>query len=103
MKKRFKSAKHLNFVRSLDCGVRDISCNGYTEAHHLMKPWIDGRGMGMKATDKNVIPLCQFHHRQLHTKYGNEFKFFMQHFRREDYGQALAKKLYEESFGNSDV
>tara|TARA_R110001606_G_scaffold120571_5_gene252324 strand:+ start:3050 stop:3361 length:312 start_codon:yes stop_codon:yes gene_type:complete len=98
-KKRFKSKELLLQVIEMPCCVRNNSCAGLTQAHHLLKPWIDGRGMGMKATDRNVVPLCQHHHTSLHTKFGNEFKFFQAHFRPETYGQTLAKDIYEEFTG----
>ena len=94
-KNRVKDRKHLEAICEMECCVKDISCQGPTQAHHLMKPWIGGRGMGMRADDRNAVPLCYFHHSQLHTKFGNEFKFFAQHFRSETYGQELAKYLYE--------
>ena len=97
---RCKSKKLLAWVREMACCVQDLSCNGPIEAHHLMKPWVDGRGMGMKATDKNVVPLCAFHHRQMHTKYGDEFKFFAAHFRPESYGQLLAERIYRDFTGD---
>tara|TARA_B100000497_G_C7479444_1_gene294544 strand:- start:349 stop:558 length:210 start_codon:yes stop_codon:yes gene_type:complete len=61
-----------------------------------MKPWVGGRGMGMKADDRNVIPLCLHHHSTLHTVFGNEFKFFEHYGKPEDYGQRLARSLYDE-------
>ena len=94
-KDRVKDRKHLEFVSELECCVKDISCQGPTQAHHLMKPWVGGRGMGMRADDRNAVPLCFFHHSQLHTKFGNEFKFFARYFRSETFGQELAKSLYE--------
>ena len=73
---RFKSKEHLNWVRQLGCSVQCRECNGPIQAHHLMKPWDGERGMGMKANDKNVVPLCFFHHHVLHTQFGDEHKFF---------------------------
>ena len=98
-KNRFKSKELLLQVIEMPCCVRNNSCDGLIQAHHLLKPWSDGRGMGMKATDRNVVPLCQHHHTSLHTKFGNEFKFFQAHFRPETYGQTLAKDIYEEFTG----
>ena len=63
--------------------------------------WVGSRGMGMKADDRNCIPLCQFHHRQLHTKFGNEDSFFQTHFRSADYGKELAQALWCEYINNS--
>ena len=91
---RFQSKKHLAFVRSLMCCVSSYRCSGFIEAHHLLKPWDGERGMGMKATDTNAIPLCQHHHRELH-KCGNEQTFFELMGYNRDYGKALSKRLWE--------
>jgi len=80
----------------MPCCVNDFSCGGEVQAHHLLKPWRGERGMGMKASDDNVIPLCQYHHSVLHDRVGNEFKFFVKYGRKETFGQELARKLYEE-------
>lgn len=94
---RFKSKRHLEWVRSLGCALASHDCNGPIQAHHLMKPWDGERGMGMKSNDKNVIPLCHKHHSTLHTQFGNEYKFFMEYAGSEDYGKRLAEALYEQS------
>ena len=52
--------------------------------------------MGMRASDENVIPLCQHHHAILHDQVGNEFKFFVKYGRKETFGQQLARDLYEQ-------
>lgn len=52
--------------------------------------------MGMKSDDANIVPLCFRHHHILHTKYGNELKFFKHYWDDEDYGKKLAKALFEE-------
>ena len=94
--KAFRSKKHLKEVSEMPCCVNDFSCGGEVQAHHLLKPWRGERGMGMKASDDNVIPLCQYHHSVLHDRVGNEFKFFVKYGRKETFGQELARKLYEE-------
>tara|TARA_E500000331_G_scaffold319325_1_gene331939 strand:- start:914 stop:1087 length:174 start_codon:yes stop_codon:yes gene_type:complete len=53
--------------------------------------------MGMKADDRNVIPLCLFHHQQLHTKYGTEDGFFYIHGRPEGYAKEVSEYLWENS------
>ncbi len=83
-------------VAEMRCSVYALSCQGMTQVHHLLKPWIGSRGMGLRADDRNVIPLCQFHHQQLHDVYGDEFKFFEAHFLPATYGQELAEELWNE-------
>ena len=95
-KKIFRSKKHLQEVSEMSCGISDFSCGGDVQAHHLLKPWAGGRGMGMRASDENVIPLCQHHHSVLHDQVGDEFKFFVKYGRKETFGQELARDLYEQ-------
>jgi hypothetical protein len=52
--------------------------------------------MGIRADDRNAIPLCYFHHAQLHQKFGNEAKFFERYFRNADFGKKLAQNLWDE-------
>ena len=73
-----------------------LSCNGMTQVHHLLKPWVGARGMGLRAGDRNVVPLCQYHHQQLHDRYGDEFKFFESNFLAPTFGQELAKRLWSD-------
>ena len=93
---RIKSRAFLEYVASMDCCVKDISCQGHTQPHHLLKPWIGSRGMGMRADDRNAIPLCYFHHAQLHQKFVNESKFFERYFRNADFGKKLAQNLWHD-------
>lgn len=66
MTKRLSSPTHLKRVRLLPCLV----CGSpNTEAHHLLRGVV--RGMGRRADDSKVIPLCSRHHRDLHQD-GNE-------------------------------
>lgn len=95
--RRFKSPKHLNWVRSLGCAIQSSDCYGPIQVHHLLKPWHGERGMGMKSDDSNVIPLCLKHHSILHTHFGDEYKFFQKYTEREDYGKILAEALWEQS------
>jgi len=96
-KRRFKSAKHLAWVRSLSCSALSLTCNGPIQAHHLLRPWVGGRGMGMKADDRNAIPLCAYHHSVLHTQHGSESKFFHDHGRLPEYAMQLAEEIFNES------
>ena len=102
-KHRFKSKAHLSWVHELGCTINNKDCRSPLQAHHLLKPWVGGRGMSMKADDRNVIPLCLFHHMELHTKYGNEDKFFDHYSDNPDYGRTLAEALYNESVNLGNI
>ena len=95
--KRVLNGKHLAWVRSRPCAALSLSCNGPIQAHHLLKPWAGGRGMSLKADDRNVIPLCQYHHAELHTRHGSEKSFFNVHARSEDFAKLVAKELWDNS------
>lgn len=58
----------------MECCLKKYThnCEGHTEVHHLLRPWIGSRGMSLKSDDRNVAPLCMKHHRELHTKLGTE-------------------------------
>jgi hypothetical protein len=51
----------------------------------------------LKADDRNVIPLCQHHHAELHTRHGSEKSFFNVHARSEDFAKLVAKELWNNS------
>ena len=79
MKKRYTNKKHLEHIHTLNCCVSNIDCSGVIQAHHLLKPFDGVRGMGMKANDKNLVPLCLYHHTELH-RMGNEYEFSYKYF-----------------------
>lgn len=83
---RAKDPEHLAFIASLVCAV----CGAPGPVpHHLLRGVV--RGMGMRAGDQWVVPLCPEHHRELHAG-GNETEFFIR------YGidpKALAYALYD--------
>jgi len=39
--------------------------------------------------------LCQFHHQELHTKFGDEFKFFKHYGLPKTFGQTSAQTYFE--------
>tara|TARA_R100001440_G_scaffold72257_1_gene95878 strand:- start:4426 stop:4686 length:261 start_codon:yes stop_codon:yes gene_type:complete len=84
-----------------------MSCQGVVQAHHLLKPNDGFKGtssrFGVKSNDSDVIPLCQFHHSQLHTKFGDEYKFLKHYGFKEDAAQKYAKELYERGQIDSDL
>jgi len=105
--KRYKDESHLKWIRTLPCLLCKAGFYSHSkevQAHHLLKPYDgEGRGMGMRSTDRNVIPLCLHHHAQLHTKFGNEFKFFESFGLPADFGQVWAKKLFEKKRFQDEV
>lgn len=102
MKKRYANKKHLDWIHSQQCCLKVHSpCQGAIQAHHLLKPWHGTRGMGMKANDRNLIPLCLHHHAQLH-KRGNEKAFFLEQTKDESFGQTQAEAFWDFSPFNED-
>lgn len=101
-KKRYDNKKHLAWVHQFPCALRvKRDCLGSIQAHHLLRPWDGVRGMGLKATDRNLIPLCQRHHIMLH-KRGDELSFFEEQMGDTDYGRKTAKAYWEQSPHNDD-
>ena len=99
-RKHKPNKKHLMYVSSHQCCLNLISpdvCQGNIQAHHLLKPYDGARGMGMRATDNNSIPLCYYHHSQLHNVHGNEDKFWKQYGLSEDFGRIQAKMFWDKS------
>lgn len=98
MTKRIVNKKHLLYVSTLPCFITKagfMSCSGPIQVHHLLKPSDGKRGWSLKAGDNEVIPLCMYHHAQLHTKYGNEFKFLARYGFKKTAAQEYAKQLWE--------
>ncbi len=88
------------YVSSHQCCLNLINpfhCSGNIQAHHLLKPYDGQRGMGMRATDNNTIPLCYYHHSLLHDKFGNEDGFWRSLGLSEDFGRMKAKELWDKS------
>ena len=91
-KTRNLNRKHLEFVASRPCMI----CNARpVQAHHLLKPSDGMRGWGLRAGDEHTVPLCFKHHTELHTKFGNEFKFFEFYLDDMYAGQKMAKALHD--------
>lgn len=95
--KRETDGKHLDFVRSLPCCLcrHPLIGKAKSHAHHLLRGVT--RGMGMKASDRKVIPLCDLHHFALHAD-GNETRYLREH---GVNGPFLADALYAAT-GNFD-
>lgn len=105
MSKRIVDKKHLRYVSTLPCFITRagfMSCKGLIQVHHLLKPSDGKRGWGLKAGDDQVIPLCMFHHAQLHTKFGNEYKFLAKYGFKETAAQEYAKQLWEQKSAEWD-
>ena len=91
---RYTNKKHETWIHEHPCVLRGFSsCNGEIEGHHLMKPWNGFRGMGLKANDRNLVPLCQKHHRKLHD-YGGELAFFQRETGEADFGKYTAQAFW---------
>lgn len=93
---RLIDKQHLQYVASqpcMICGHRPV------QAHHLLMPNTGFRG-GVKAGDDDSVPLCFKHHAELHTKYGNEAKFFEAHGFLPDAGKVMARYLYNNKEDN---
>jgi hypothetical protein len=58
-----RSKKHLAFVRARACAFCPRMAD---EAHHAFRR-AGGGGMGLKGCDLLTVPLCVWHHRELHT------------------------------------
>ena len=100
--KRYVNKKHMDWIHSFPCCLTaQGDCLGAVQAHHLMKPWDGVRGMGLKATDRNLIPLRQRHHILLH-KRGNELAFFEETTGFADYGKVTAQRYWKQSPHNDD-
>tara|TARA_R100000773_G_scaffold44223_1_gene44601 strand:+ start:92 stop:403 length:312 start_codon:yes stop_codon:yes gene_type:complete len=101
-KKRYQNKKHLMWVAQKPCCLSahfPALCSANIQAHHLLKPYDGFRGVGLRANDKNVIPLCFKHHNALH-KRGNEFAFFEEMTGDELFGQKVAQYLWENSLND---
>ena len=97
---KVKNKKHLIYVSTLKCCLAKVDyfgCSHVIQAHHLLKPEYGVRGMGMKASDNNAVPLCQHHHTLLHDKFGNEDEFWVKFGLSKDYGRKMAKDIWRRS------
>lgn len=119
MAKRYINKKHLEWVTELDCCIRThynnlemmgtlptnpSECSEFNviQAHHLLKPFYSSRGMGLRAGDKDVIPLCEKHHRELHML-GNEYDFFQQVVFNSRFGILTVQKVWNASPYNKEI
>lgn len=95
---RYVDKEHLLFVSRQECFVKNCGgseCNGPIQVHHLLKPSDKKKGLSFKAGDDQTIPLCMHHHSELHTKFGDEFKFFQAYGKKNEAGQEFAKLLFQ--------
>ena len=102
--KRIKSKKFLEYLSNQKCCLSSFStypCNGNVQAHHLLKPYEGARGMGMRSSDNNAVPLCYSHHAQLHDNFGNEDLFWLLFGLSENFGRETAKKYWEKFNANN--
>lgn len=97
--KRLTKPKHLEFIRTLPC----IICGHHgTEAAHIRASSSASDkvnpGIGRKADDCHVTPLCNACHERQHS--GNEIAFWESHGFTIDGIIKIAERLYQSS-GNS--
>lgn len=65
---RIRSTGHQQFVRGFVCLAFDrdpTGCDGKMHAHHVSEG--GNAGMGVKAPDSDLVPLCAKHHDEGHT------------------------------------
>lgn len=62
LQKPIRNKPYLNYIASLPCVV--CGCEPAGEAHHIID--VGYGGMGTKASDLWVFPLCRIHHTWLH-------------------------------------
>ena len=96
-KNSYKNKEHLIWIKQRTCLLNNRDCDGLVEAHHLLKPFDGVRGMGMKANDRNAIPLCHKHHTLLHTKHGTEANLFKKYGLHSATGMNSAENLWIKS------
>ncbi len=70
--KRGHDREHLKFVSAQPCLACDRSPS---DAHHLKVA--QQRALGRKVSDEFTVPLCRFHHRELHQR-GDELTWWQQ-------------------------
>ena len=91
---QYRNKQHLQWIASQPCVLKKFGgCQYGVQAHHLLKPMYGQRGMGMKADDRNAIPLCYKHHQELHLM-GNETKFFEKYTDIHQFGQKLVEIMW---------
>lgn len=61
---QIRSRGHLQWIRGHYCAVENAECHGKIEAHHVRLTG-DG-GTSLKPGDNCAVPLCGFHHREIH-------------------------------------
>lgn len=95
---RHENAKHVAWVHDWACVVAHTGeCSGPVVAHHLLQPWAGVRGGALRSDDRNVIPLCDGHHKELHSPYGRDDTFFFDKAGDPNLGRKTARQLWEES------
>ena len=93
MTKRYENKKHLYWIHTQMCIVDNHKCSPPIQAHHLLKPFDGIKGMGRKANDKNLVPLCLYHHTELH-RMGSEEKFSLKYFGTDEQIKSYAQHFW---------
>jgi DNA recombination protein Rad52 len=72
--RRIRNKAHLDLVGSKPCLVcEEAPCH----AHHLT--FAQPRGLAVKVSDEYTVPLCAFHHNEVHSRPSNERSFWHRH------------------------
>jgi hypothetical protein len=102
--KRYTNREHLSWLHDWSCIIADLGeCDGPVVVHHLLQPWVGTRGTGRKCDDRNCIPICDGHHKELHDPFGRDDTFFEAKVGRPDLGREYARNLWENSPHKEDV
>lgn len=62
-RKPWRSPEYLDWVRTLPCCFCGMTPS---DAHHVIGMGWGLSGMGMKAPDSYMMPLCRYHHGEVH-------------------------------------
>ncbi len=73
---RIRSPKHLTWIRTLRCVVPGCP-HRLVQVHHLLH-CPDAKARSEKAGDNWTVPLCVFHHHELHHM-GDETRWVVRH------------------------
>lgn len=93
---RFRSNRYLRHIRRKPCLV----CGGQAEAHHLTHA--QERAKGVKNGDQWCVPLCHYHHMELHDFAGGEATFWAVNGIRPIVWAENEFKQWSEENGNTD-
>lgn len=95
---RYENAKHVAWLHDWSCCIAGLGeCDGPVVVHHLLQPWVGFRSTGRRSDDRNTIPLCDGHHKELHLKYARDDTFFEDKTGFPEFGRRQAEELWKAS------